>query len=184
MSKDNEVLKILKSGNEELVQKVIFDLRQSSYAKVKSFVLRNGGGSEDAEDVFQEGLIALYENVILDKFKGNSSIKTYLISICKNKWFSALKKYKKTSNLSMKEKIEPEPIEIDTALVTSVLDRISEDCRRVLIEFYFRGASMSKIKEIFQLSNEQVAKNKKHLCMRKVMNVIKEFNLNIENFIK
>lgn len=86
-----EALKSPLSANEAL--KHLYD---QNFPGIKGHVLGNSGSGDDAKDVFQEGIIALFHNVVDGKFKGESAVNTYLISICKNLWFRRLRKKSKS----------------------------------------------------------------------------------------
>ena len=53
---------------------------------VTKWILNRGGTKEEAKDLFQDGMIALYSNLRLKKFEqGRAKISTYLLQICKFK---------------------------------------------------------------------------------------------------
>ena len=58
--------------------------------RVCSYILGNSGSREEAIDIFQEAVIAFYENVRDGKFKGESAISTYVFSIGKFKWLNQM----------------------------------------------------------------------------------------------
>lgn len=64
--------------------------------KVKSFAFRYMKNWEDAEDVTQE--VFIKANKHLDSFNNDSSVSTWLMSICKNTCINKLKADKKHSN--------------------------------------------------------------------------------------
>jgi len=177
-------VKMLDSGDKTSINRVIDYLWDNSFPKVKTIVLKNNGSLADAEDVFQDGLIALYNNVISGRFKSQSSIETYLYSICKNKWYTKAKKTGKVTNLGDLDRTEVLPVQINSERIKKVLDLLSDKCRDLLHEYYFNGSSMIEIMTKFNLKSEQSAKNKKYLCMKKLVEHVKEHNLTIESFIK
>ena len=175
---------MLTSGNPNMINKALVLIRRSYFPKIKSYILQNSGTPEDANDIFQESLIALYDNVLLQKFRAESSIETYLFAICRNKWLSFLTKQKKGKEIVSSTVSQLETVEIDEVLFAEVLDKISTDCKELLIGFYFHGYSMSVLKEKLNLGSEQTTRNKKYLCMKKLTEVVKARNLTIESFIK
>ena len=64
---------------------------------IQHFVTNNNGSFDDARDIFQEAMIALYEKVQLEHFTLSCQIKTYLFSICKNLWLKRLQQMGKYS---------------------------------------------------------------------------------------
>ncbi|HUB62689.1 MAG TPA: sigma factor [Puia sp.] len=62
------------------------------YAELISFnVVTMGGGLQDREDIFQETVITFIDLARKNKFRGDSSIKTFLVSVAQNVWLNELK---------------------------------------------------------------------------------------------
>ncbi len=73
---------------------------------VKDLVSKNGGSSEDASDLFQDGMVVVYEKAMDVDFTLSSSLKTYLYAVCKNKWLMQLRK-RKTKRTSVLRETAP-----------------------------------------------------------------------------
>ncbi len=146
------------------------------YESIEMMVLKNNGTKSEAKDLFQDGLIVLYQHILKKNFHGNSSIKTYFYAICRKLWLKKLKKDLPTTEIDagVREiKVDPEPEKVligneRTQLIEQLLDQLGSDCYKLLKLFYYEHYSMRKIKQYFGLANEQVAKNKKAKCMRKL----------------
>lgn len=170
-------------GNDKVAKhRVLTDLYQNYYPLIKAFVLKNNGTEEDALDVFQDGVIALYNSLEKGNFRNESSIQTYLYSICRNKWYS---KYKKRSNEKRIEIIDQdEDIEIlNEPLLDDVISQLKPECVAVLKAYYYKDQSMKEIMTLFELGSEQAAKNKKLRCLRYLMKIVKSRGLSYQNFI-
>ena len=61
-------------------------LYREYFPMVRSIVSTQNGSQEDAEDVFHDGLIIIYNRLKNKRFKLNSTLKTYLFFVCKNIW--------------------------------------------------------------------------------------------------
>ncbi len=116
-------------------QKYIDALRQQDaklineiYAKysnlVQSIVTSNSGSVSDANDVFQEALVALYHKS-LEGFQLEKSFKSYFIAICRYIWLDKLrdKKRKNKKEISFKDVTNP-----------SILGAVSEEFKETLIK--------------------------------------------------
>jgi RNA polymerase sigma factor (sigma-70 family) len=57
-----------------------------------------GGTSEDAKDIFQDGLVIMLEKIDSDQFYLTCKFKTFLYSVCENLWKSVLEKRKAANN--------------------------------------------------------------------------------------
>ncbi|MDC8003372.1 sigma-70 family RNA polymerase sigma factor [Aureisphaera galaxeae] len=149
--------------------------------KVCSFVLRNQGSESDAKDIFQEAMIAFYENVRDGKFKGESAIGTYLYSIAKFKWLNQIKKDKIREGHHEKaamETVQESPL--NTLIegekkhgVLQVLDELGAVCKQLLIENLYHNASMKEIAASGNFSSEQIVRNKKYKCLQKLKELIR-----------
>ena len=160
--------------------KIIYETNKD---KVCSYILKNYGTVEEAKDVYQETIIAFYENVKDKKFKGESTISTYLYSIAKFKWLNQLKK--KGVMAAHHEKLKPEsefyksPLAniIDKEqkdLVVEILAQLGSNCKNLLIESIYHNKSMKEIVEEGNFSNEQIARNKKYKCMKRLKELLTE----------
>ncbi|WP_353779279.1 sigma-70 family RNA polymerase sigma factor [Winogradskyella sp. 3972H.M.0a.05] len=151
--------------------------------KVYAYILSNSGNEDDAKDVYQESIIAFYENVRDQKFKGQSAIGTYIYSIARFKWLNKLKSKavseKHHEQLETGEEFSKTPLaslieEEYRAQIMEVLGALGESCKQLLIDTIYYDKSMKDIVEERDFTNEQVARNKKYKCMKKLKNLIIE----------
>lgn len=176
---DNELIVMLKGTQSErnIALKQIYGAYKDL---IYSFILKNSGDQERAKDVYQESLIAFYENVRDSKFKGESAISTYLYSIAKFKWLNQIKK----DNVRTKhhEKLEINDF-VESPLATivrqekrsgimDVLSELGESCKRLLIESIYHNKSMKEIAKEGNYSNDQIVRNKKYKCLQKLKDLI------------
>ena len=66
-------------------------LYQNYFVYVKKYILNNKGKSEDAEDIFQDSLLILYEKLHSDNFEAYTCLGNYIVGISKNLWLKRLK---------------------------------------------------------------------------------------------
>lgn len=180
---DDNILKRIRSGDKQLVNASLRDLYKLHFPFIASYVKKNNGTEESAADVFQDALIAFYKNALTDDFKLSCTIKTYLFSISRNLWLKQLRKAKREVALS-EENIEV-PIEESglsilyenerEAAIAKLMGSLDPSCREVLKLYYFDRLKMKEIARILNLSNEQVAKNKKSACMKKLRSLVDRY---------
>ncbi len=150
------------------------------YHSVESHILRNKGTLEEAKDIFQDGLIVFYNQVLNGKFKKESTIKTYLFAICKNLWLKRLSKKRSKTNIELLPDQPADQVGIveiligneEEQLVATLVAKLGEPCREILTLFYYDRFSMKQIKELLELASEQVVKNKKLKCMKKLRQMV------------
>jgi len=65
-----------------------------NFPAVKAYVHLNKGKLEDAEDVFQEALVLIYQKLNKGELQVRTSIHAYCFGVCKNIWRNRLKSHK------------------------------------------------------------------------------------------
>lgn len=160
--------------------KVLKELYQHNFDKVKAYVLQNSGNQDQAKDLYQDAFIALWKNVKDNKFepKNANELGAYLFTIAKNKWLDTVrsKRFKSTVKqeenhlkLVQNDENEPEIGEKQEKLnkVLNALKDLEKGCRELLSQFYFEKKSMQQIGEDADLDPAS-ARNKKYRCMQKL----------------
>ena len=184
------ILTAIKRGGQDsdrALRQIYLDNRTNIDLLVRS----NRGTAAEAKDVMQEAVIAFYENVIKENFKGESAISTYLYSIARFIWLNRLKRKNLEIN-KLAEAIQnaPEP-ELPRYMTSheeklqmlELFRRLGNDCQRVLMDSIYHNLDMKDIAQNMGYNNEQVARNKKHLCLKKLKAFIQE-NPAIIQFLK
>ena len=157
--------------------KAVETLYKSHFTMIQHFVENNNGSFDDARDVFQEAMIALYEKVQLDSFVLTCQIKTYLFSICKHLWLKRLQQMGKYSSpLSAHE--ESISIEMDMgqlekkdaafAIMDRALNSLGEPCKSLLEGYYLNKKGMQELASQFGYTNADNAKNQKYKCLMRL----------------
>ena len=177
---DEEIVAAIKK-NENLNETVRY-LYQAHFDSLANFIRTNSGRQEDAEDYFQETLAVFINIVHRDKFRGDSSIKTFLHSIMRNLWLNELKRRNKalTRETVYYEQSEKETSNVQhtvhesetTRQVLALFDRLGENCKRILVMFYYQDKTMKEIALAMNYDNEQVARNTKYKCAKKLTDLL------------
>ena len=148
--------------------------RQHSEA-VSSFIIHYGGSEQDADDIFQETVVAFIDIVKKGKYRMEASIRTFLASIARNYWFNELKKRGRSGHRDRQFEMGRDQDEADVSQHMAELERkrqlrelveqLGESCRKVLLLFYYENLSMKEIVNHLPYENEQVVRNKKYKCL-------------------
>jgi len=169
MYSENEI----RFGVKKEDEKILAQLYAEVYPKVEQMLLKNGGKTDDAKDIFQEAFVVLIENLRENKFKGDSKVSTYLFSISKYKWYNLNKKNKNVSLDLMKESKNWEASEeiiessYDEKTLTKLkvaMSELSEECRKLLVENYYLNKDMKELAEAMDYSYAFI-RVKKNRCM-------------------
>ncbi len=136
---------------------------------------------EDADDVTQNVCVKIWRH--LDKFRGDSSLKTWITKICVNESLSFVEKKKKLLNLSddtytdFMVVTQPEtnfisPNEIEHLLQEAIL-RLPPKQRAVFSMRYYDETPYAEMSKIFDTS-ESALKASYHFAMEKIKKNISE----------
>src|SRR5262245_1099070 len=93
---DEEIITALK--NERETDGAIGFIYKNYYKSLENYILNNSGSEDDAADLIQETLVAFIDVVRQDKFRGESSVKSFLYSIIRNLWLSEMRKRSNAAN--------------------------------------------------------------------------------------
>jgi len=187
---DNQILEGIVSGDRNRINGVFRYLYRTHYQGILKLVTSNRGSESDATDTFQNALLILFDQIKADRFKGKSSIKTYLFAICRNLWLKELsKKHHENSSLEQLPTLVAEGPDLGDQInfsskkitLSYLLEQLDESCQEVLTDFYYRGMSIKEIATKYSLTNEDSAKNKKYRCMKKLMDLVKSKNIDMND---
>ena len=172
---DDGLLHALKTNAD--LDKAVGFIYEKWYGLLESIVITNNGNKADAEDIIQETIVAFIEIVRKDKFRGESSVKSFLYSITKNLWMS---EQRKRNSAGRRDRIfeenkgskEDSPVQFlmfreAQKNIIELFGKLGEKCREILLLAYYENLSMKEIAEKVEgYSNEQVLRNKKYKCMK------------------
>lgn len=173
---DTEVIEMLR---EEHVSDLTIKFVYRNYYKGSSiYIMQNQGSRQDAEDIFQEVVITFIELVKNGKFRGESSVKTFMYSLCRFTWLNELKrrgralvreeKFENTKSLNEKD-VSFALVERETkSQIMEILDSLGEVCKKILVAYYYDNLTMKEILPLVDFQNEQVLRNKKYKCLKSI----------------
>ncbi len=165
------------------LNEVIFYIYKQ-YAELISFnVVTMGGSLQDGEDIFQETVVTFIDLVRKGKFRGESSVKTFLVAVARNIWLNELKRKKSGDQRAKIFETNRGHIENDVLenlnkremreQLLSLMDRLGDSCRKILTLFYYDNLPFEEIIHKMGYETEQVARNKKYKCMRELSDLIR-----------
>ena len=148
------------------------------FPMIRDFIGRNAGTEEDARDIFQEGMLVLFDKVQDNEVEWKSTLKTFLFAVCRNKWLMVLRKKKArntVADLESVSEIESEVAEdIEKSeryrLMRKGFDQLGNECQQVL-NLFFDGHSMKEIAEKLSFT-PAYAKKKKFICQKKLIDLV------------
>ena len=165
------IIEAIKAGSE----KILFQLYEAYRDEFVSWAIRNHQVSiEEAKDVFQESVVALYKNVKSGKVDSlESSVKTYLFGIGKNIILNAIKRkgieakayenFDHQHDNGINDHYDQEHL---INLVKRLYRVMGSPCKEILEMFYEKGYDMESVASHIGYKNADVAKKKKYECMK------------------
>ena len=179
---DTDILAGIRSGKS--LDEAIKAIYRAYFNGLSWWVMNNSGSRQDAEDIFQEVVVSFIQLVQKDRFRGESSIKTFLFSLNRHAWLNELKRrgraelreerYQKGQE-SIEDLAGNELIERETSnQVTGLLERLGATCKKILLLFYYENNSIREILTELHYENEQVVRNKKYKCLKQLEQLLEE----------
>lgn len=143
------------------------------------------------EDVYQDAIIALYENALKEGFSLNCSLQTYLNSVCRNQLLSRFRtRISPMGNMEdFLPEIDDELIEIkikDEERFNAIEKAIevfkvnSVKCYEILRRFFYHRQRMEQIAQELGYTNAANAKNQKAKCQKRLKQIAHENMMNGE----
>jgi RNA polymerase sigma factor (sigma-70 family) len=134
---------------------------------VRLLVTQMGGTSEDARDIFQEGLMIMLEKIDNKEFALTCKFKTYLYCVCENIWKSVLVKrqaatkylVRRVDSDDQKDIIELMDSKLCREIFISVFDTLNPVSKKIL-KLYWEEMSPQEIADKLGYTYGYVRKKK------------------------
>jgi len=173
---DQEIIEGIRTKRSD----VLLYIYSQNFKFIKKYILDNSGDETDAEDVFQDTLIVLF-----NKTRNNSLILTgnfsvFLYTIAKTKWMNVLRQRRKaitsineyTENAEKDLEIIDELIQAEKEkLVITHFNEISEDCKKIF-NCLFDGRTLEEITVLMGYTSVQHTKNRRFMCKKHLIGKI------------
>lgn len=167
----------IKNRSDEVIQ-TIFD---NYLPVITGFICKNSGNREDAQDIFMDAMEAIYRKLQDGNLILTSKFSTYLYEICKRLWYKRLRRKKWDSGVTPDDPVVSnlvkemdKPIE-ETERLKLLRDKFAllpEDCQKVLKLSWHTDMNLKEIAELMGWTYGY-ARKRKHLCLEKLIDLIK-----------
>ena len=190
-----QILEGLVNNNSFIIQYVY----KKFFAIVRSYILNHGGDEEDARDIFQDGIMVIYEQRKNRNLEIKSGFGTYIYSVCRYKYLNMNRNTGKlvyTEVESINNEMEKKGLgnqlreteelsfkESRSRIYQKNFEKLSKECRK-LLKMMAEGLSVKEIQRGFNYKSEGFAYKKRSICKSRLSELIKQdkyFNNN-ENF--
>ncbi|MCX6258716.1 MAG: sigma-70 family RNA polymerase sigma factor [Bacteroidia bacterium] len=184
------VIQQIKTGNND----ALFIIHERFRDEFISFARkRYGCGIQYAKDVYIDALLDLRNNILTGRLqKLNSSLKTYLFAIARNKitnerfrskHFYYCNEFEESNSLYQSDGNEANENETKYRMIISMLQNLPGNCYKILKMFYFDKLSLENIASALNYSTVISLSTQKYKCHQKLKALLKSLN-NDEIFIE
>lgn len=161
-------------------ESAIKELYKDYYHHCKWVILNNGGTDEQAQEVFQEVILSLWEKVKRPDFEIKSTMKGYLYNSCKYTWWGMKRKSQDYESLDTLHNV-PDEDEIEEKtekerkieLMNGCIASLGEGCQQLLEQTYFKKLKDKEIAELTGLKPNYV-RSKRLRCMNRIKKCIEQ----------
>jgi RNA polymerase sigma factor (sigma-70 family) len=165
-------------GIREGRKKTINHIYETYYPHIRTHVLKNSGTEDDAKDVFQDALMAVFQNVSNEEFELTCKFKTYLSAVSQNIWNKRLRSRKDKVFVPTDDLCVPQD-EINDAIqkyerytfFREMFEKLKDDCKTIL-QHYFSGHSMKEISAKLNHASVSYTKKRKFICKERLFKLI------------
>lgn len=162
-----------KYSNEEIIKgimerrsKILQFLYSDYLPMIRKYITKSISNDTEAEDLFQDTIIIIYEKIANRKLKLTSSFKTYFFAICRYLWLQRSPNLKKTllkdhqdeSWINMMSQEEYAEFEEEKLFQEHFL-KLDKDCQKILLS-YFEKKSYKEIAEDLNFKSSYIKKLK------------------------
>lgn len=150
---------------------------------VVSWIVSHGGESVDAEDVFQEAMVVLYQKAQSEDFRLTCKIGTYLFAVSKHLWYKKLEQQQRRPSVSSdaleesEDRVYEDDVkaheerEVHYEQLSDALNQLGEPCSSLIKAFYHQDKSMQEIAAMFGYTNPDNAKTQKYKCLNRLRKI-------------
>lgn len=174
---DAKILEQIHKGDDE----ALVTLYKKNRKMIVSFILKNSGTKDDAEDLLQEAVIVLWEKIRTGKFEYNAQLSTFIFAVVKRLWLRKLTRSKREIRNDFAENDFPDNensqvdnmiVEERSAVIAAALEKLGDPCKTLLLLFYWEENSMEEIAKKMRFANADTVKAKKYQCKKSLEKIL------------
>ncbi|MBF9142944.1 RNA polymerase sigma factor [Hymenobacter properus] len=154
-------------------------LYRQAFPLVRRHVCGHGGTAEDAQDVFHDALVILYEQAVGGQLTLIASASTYLLGIGRNLWRHEQRRRARLPQDALPD--DPSALEAEAAPETdetrfAVLDYVEQlgaRCKNILLAFYYFQQPLTQIAADHDYRSVRSATVQKFKCLERLRNSVR-----------
>lgn len=188
---DKEILQSIRSGQNSQVLNYLY---KTTLRKVRHYIFRHGGNIEEANDIFQDAVVVLFNKVRQNVFDEKFSIDAFVFTVAKNFWINKVRnetrhRLRHDEIISFLSQDFENNILADlirkerSSAVAKLFENLNDKCKELLYYYNHEGLSMKEISIKLGYRSEQVTKASHYRCKQFLINLVKG-NKELENLLK
>ncbi|MGA0555887.1 RNA polymerase sigma factor [Larkinella sp. VNQ87] len=168
-------------------------LYAQTFRSFTHYVQTHQGTMEHAQDAFQQGIAEFYIALKSGRYQlsPTARLKSVLFEFCKRKWLNELQSARHRRTQALDVYLDPQDDDSSDELMTfsenvnrvnHLLQRMGENCQRVIDLFYIQGKPLAEIAVIMNYT-PQTARTKRYECTEQLKKLFwgKEKNQSLVN---
>jgi RNA polymerase sigma factor (sigma-70 family) len=177
---EKKIIQSIQTGANSIALQYLYDV---SLKKVRQYILKNNGSKEDANDIFQDAVIVLFNQIRLDKFNENHSIDAFIYAVARNLWIDKVRRDKKFTSFDSNSDYLNRSSDTDhleyliqkekSSAMQQVFKLLDEKCQKILQFVIYEKRTMKEIKELMGYSSDDVAKTNHYRCKQYLSKLVK-----------
>lgn len=177
MKEKNRIIQAIREGDKS----VVGELYKTLLPQITSYIKVNGGTTDDAKDIFQDAIMVLVRQILLNRFDEDKRVEPFIYTIAKNLWINKAKRDKKmhfvdelygegeygdviTEHITNKEQ---------KSVIEVLMKKVGEKCSRLMKAAIYDELSHKEIMEQFGYTNTNVVKTYMMRCKKKLKEIVK-----------
>ncbi|MDO7885917.1 RNA polymerase sigma factor [Hymenobacter cheonanensis] len=156
-------------------EQALTQLYARAFPLVQRHVGRHGGSAQDAQDIFQDALLLLYEQAVGGTLVLTASASTYLVGIARNLWRHEQRRRARLPHETLPDGLElpaPAPAEAEVPVLDYV-ERLGDKCKRILLDFYYFQQPLAQITAALGYGSVRSATVQKFKCLERLRQAVR-----------
>ena len=155
-------------------EQALTQLYRQAFPLVRRHVGRRGGSAEDAQDIFHDALVLLYEQATGGTLTLTASASTYLLGISRNLWLHEQRRRARLPQDALPDDPgqlaaeAPAETEETSLAVLDYVERLGARCKNVLLAFYYFQQPLTQIAESNGFRSVRSATVQKFKCLERL----------------
>lgn len=175
-NRDQEIITAIKNGQNSVA---LNHLYKTALPPIIKYIVQNNGDGDEAKDIFQDAVVALFTTIKLGKFDESKDINAFLYFVSRNLWINRIKKRNRQfdidkARLPLSEESPFAVVVTDEKkkAIDELMEKAGTKCKELLRYSLYDNLSMKEIAIKMGFAAETVAKTTHYRCKQKLIEIV------------